>query len=322
MTDVSGTPAGLFEDQRLSNNGARDSFFEYLRYEKGASANTRLAYETDLGQFFDFLGGENALWHEVDSKMVYAFLAGLQEQKNAGRSTQARKAACIKAFYRYAEKKELIEKNPLVKMKAPKYKRGLPKPLRPLEMETMLEDDSGQSEFIQLRDKALLELMYSSGMRISEILRLDVSDIVDFSGKIRDSVVVTGKGNKQRTVFIGSYAKSALNDYLPLAGQRRASVEDLPTPLFINAQGSRLGRHGAIYVMKRRKYILKGDDKISPHAMRHSFATDLLNSGADIRHVQEMLGHSSISTTQNYTRVAKEKLQNTFRNCHPHAKKS
>jgi site-specific recombinase XerD len=305
----------------LSAEQVKNSFFDYLKYEKSVSLNTQLAYENDLTQFFNFLSSENISWLEVDPKMVYAFLSSIQEMKDVERSTQARKAACIKAFYLYAEKKELLEKNPLKKMKAPKYRRGLPKPLRPIELEDMLENDSGQSEFIQLRDKALLELMYSSGMRISEILGLNTEDIVDFSGKIRDSIAITGKGGKQRVVFIGSFAKVSLTSYLSLTTSvREKPSNESKSPLFINYLGRRLTRHGAVYIMKKRRLLLKGDDHISPHTMRHSFATDLLNSGADIRIVQEMLGHSSISTTQNYTKVAREKLQNTFRNCHPHAK--
>jgi len=313
----------------FSNEQVMEAFLGYLKYEKNVSINTQLAYENDISQFFDFLNRENILWNNVDSKIVYAFLGSRQDIRDIERSTLARKAACIKAFYHFLERKEYMEKSPVSKMRAPKYRRGLPKPLRPVELEKMLEDDSGQREFIQLRDKALLEMMYSSGMRISEILPLNTTDVFDFSGKIRDSVIITGKGGKQRVVFIGQYAREALNLYLSYLA-RMFSVKqtktaglkpDFESPLFVNFHGNRLSRHGAIYVMKKRKTLIKGDDRISPHAMRHTFATDMLNSGADIRIVQEMLGHSSISTTQNYTRVAREKLQNTFRNCHPHAKK-
>ncbi|MDH4261924.1 MAG: tyrosine-type recombinase/integrase [Spirochaetia bacterium] len=302
-----------------SNEQIREAFFNYLKYEKSVSLNTQLAYESDLNQFIDFLNIESMQWFEVDLKMVYGFLSKIQEEKSVERSTQARKAACIKAFYLFVEKKELIEKNPLKKMSAPKYRRGLPKPLKPIELEDMLEVDSGQSAFIQIRDRALLELLYSSGMRVSEILSLNVQDILDVSGKIRDSIFIRGKGGKERIVFIGSFAKDALNQYLIFSSHEQSQTNQ---PLFINHHRRRLTRHGAVYIIKRRKLILKGDDKISPHTMRHSFATDMLNSGADIRVIQEMLGHSSISTTQNYTKVAREKLQNTFRNCHPHAKKT
>ena len=310
------------DPHNLPDEQVKNLFFNYLKYEKSTSFNTCLAYENDLTQFFLFLKIECIEWYSVDSKVVYAFLSKIQKERDVVRSTQARKSASIKAFYRYAEKMGFIEKNPIQKMKAPKFRRPLPKPLRPIELEIMLEEDSGQSEFIQLRDKALLEVMYSSGMRISEVLPLNTSNILEFSGKIRDSIIITGKGGKQRVVFIGSLAKEALGKYLTYIYRGvDMKPENQDMPLFVNHQRNRLTRQGAVYVLKKRKFIMRGDDQISPHTMRHSFATDLLNSGADIRIVQEMLGHTSISTTQNYTKVAREKLQNTFRNCHPHAKK-
>jgi len=303
-----------------SNHKVLGCFLNYLKYEKSVSANTLLAYESDLNQFLNFLATEQMEWENVDPSFVYAFLSAIrQDDGGVQRSTQARKAASVKALYAYAEKSEFIEKNPLKKMKAPRYKRSLPRPLRPLELEHMLEDDSGQTEFIQLRDKALMEVMYSSGMRISEVLRLNRDDIFDMNQQAKESIAITGKGNKQRVVFIGSLARSAIKVYQEYISHNRLYTDDF-APLFINFKGGRLTRHGAIYIMKKRRSLLVGDESVSPHSLRHSFATDLLNSGADIRIVQEMLGHASISTTQNYTKVAREKLQNTFRQCHPHAK--
>jgi integrase/recombinase XerC len=315
-----------------------NDFFAYLKFDKNYSANTIAAYQNDIIQFADFLKKEQLDWNFVDIKNVYAFLGSLVshnggnlQNNSLARSSLARKSASIKALYQYAEKMEHIPKSPVQKMTSPRYKRPLPKPLRPLEMEKLLEDNSGQNKWIQTRDKALMELMYSSGMRISEILGLNVEDISGFSGNILDSIIVKGKGNKQRLVFIGSQAKTALIEYLSLRFETGfethseifpKKMDKTPEPLFINFHGRRITRQGAVFILKQRRYHLLGDKKISPHSLRHSFATDLLNSGAGIRIVQEMLGHSSISTTQNYTRVAREKLHNTYRQCHPHAKKN
>jgi site-specific recombinase XerD len=164
--------------------------------------------------------------------------------------------------------------------------------------------------------------MYSSGMRVSEVLNLRMSDVFTFDGDFCETIKVLGKGRKERIVFLGEKSLSALEQYLSVRNEvlanKNISIED---QVFLNYAGGALTRKGAGYILKRRKMFLGEEGNISPHALRHSFATDLLNSGADIRLVQEMLGHSSVSTTQNYTKVAKEKLRNTFWQCHPHAKK-
>ncbi|MDH4198767.1 MAG: tyrosine recombinase XerC [Spirochaetia bacterium] len=308
----------------MTRQETEKSFLEYLRYEKNSSPNTLLAYKTDIAQFFEFIDVEQILWQAIDVKTIYAFLGHILNHngKEIIRSSQARKAAAIKSFYRYSEKMGYLEINPIGKMRVPAGRRPLPKPLRPGEMETMLENNSGQNFWIQARDKALMELMYSSGMRISEILNLNIAHIFSSTGDISGSIVISGKGGKQRVVFIGNLAKTSLNNYLSLRSDLKKNEWVMSeAPLFTNYHGARITRKGAAYVLKKRRLNLIGDEKITPHALRHSFATDLLNSGADIRVVQEMMGHSSISTTQNYTKVAREKLQNTFRSCHPHAKK-
>lgn len=313
------------QGNRILFNEVLSLFLDYLRYEKNSSVHTQTAYETDLRQFGDFIQAECLDWYDVDHKVVYAFLSKMQSEKHVIRSSQARKAASIKALYAYADRMEYLEKNPLRKLRAAGYRRPLPRPVGPIDMEKILEDDSGQKEWIQTRDKALLEVMYSSGMRISEVLSLNCSDVIDSFGNILPSIVITGKGSKERVVFIGSQARQDLKSYLESRKElfllKKTGPGKMDDALFINFQGNRLTRRGAAYIFKKRKSGILGDEGITPHAMRHSFATDMLNSGADIRLVQEMLGHSNISTTQVYTHVAKEKLRNTFRQCHPHAKK-
>lgn len=294
---------------------ALDAFLRHLRVERALSEHTLEAYGNDISQWAGYLEKEGLLWQEADQKSVYSHISVLYHEKDVARSSQARKIASIKAFYSYAEKIGWIAKNPIKKLRAPRYKRPLPRPLRPLELEEMLEDDSGQAPWIQARDRAMLETMYSSGMRISELLTLDLSDVCDFSGAIYENIKIFGKGNKERVVFLGEKAREALLHWLKLRNER-ASCE----ALFVNHRGGRLSRRGAAYIMEQRKNHLGSEAPVSPHALRHSFATDLLNAGADIRSVQEMLGHTSVSTTQNYTHVAKERIRQTFWDCHPHAR--
>ncbi len=305
---------------------AMERFLEYLRVQKGYSTHTLEAYGKDLAQWADFLEAEGADWHQADPKLLIRFLSEMTGRLALTRSSQARKSATLKSFYRYAEKAGWLQRDPLNKFHSPKYKKPLPRPLRPLEMERMLEDDSGQKLWVQTRDKALMETIYSSGMRISEALSLQVEDVIDFQGGIYEAITVMGKGKKARTVFLGDKARSSLKEYILIrkAALERSKQTEKTGALFINYRGTALSRRGVTHLLKMRKASLnEGDVKenVTAHSFRHSFATDLLNSGADIRVVQEMLGHASVSTTQNYTHVAREKIQWTFRNCHPHAKK-
>jgi len=301
-----------------------DSFYNYLEFEKHYSVHTLDAYRNDLIQWVEYIEREKIEWTTVEQQSVYSFLSELRSEKGISKSSQARKTASLKSFYSYCERNDIIEKNTLKKLRSPKYHRSLPKPLRPIEMEMYLEDGTDQQPWIQIRDRAILEVLYSSGMRISEMLPLNTEEVVEINGRITESVVIKGKGGKERVVFFGARAKEALEFYLEVRPDvlKNVAEENMDkTPLFINYRGKRLSRRGATYILKKRKSLILSNDEVSPHTLRHSFATDMLNSGADIRIVQEMLGHSSVSTTQNYTHVAKERIQNTFWNCHPHAKK-
>ena len=257
----------------------------------------------------------------------------LSQEKNIGKVSQARATSVLKSFYRFCEMQKIIEENPFKGLRAPRYKKGLPKPIKAVELEILLEGTSDErsktSSYIETRDIALWEAMYSSGLRISEILSLEPEHIIE-SGigsenfQIKDSIRVLGKGNKNRVVFIGSKAKAALKKYLILRYRLQRCQKQSQgrvNALFLNTKGGALTRRGANYILKKRLQRLELPRNYSSHSLRHSFATDLLNSGADLRHIQEMLGHSSISTTQNYTHVAIEKLQDIFWKAHPHAKK-
>ncbi|HRP70319.1 MAG TPA: tyrosine-type recombinase/integrase, partial [Turneriella sp.] len=239
---------------------------------------------------------------------VCAFLGTLRtREKVLERRSQARKLSALKTFYNFLEKRSLIAKNPTRTLKAARYKRLLPRPLRPIELERLLDDPVDDEEhFTGMRDKALWETIYSSGMRISEALSLSVTPF-SFS-VIPDEITVTGKGSKDRVVYFGKCARQAITEYLPLRSAVLSRLKKQSDALFLNFKATPLTRRGAHYLIQKRARALGLATRVTPHTLRHSFATDLLNEGANIRHVQEMLGHASVSTTQNYTHVAKERL--------------
>jgi len=293
-------------------------FAEFLESEQNASANTREAYARDLGQWFAFLENEGIANAEISGEDVYAFIGSLKNRDQAlERRTQARKLSAIKSFFRFLERRKLISNNPTRSLKAARYKRLLPRPLRPLELEALLDDGVNDS-FTGLRDKALWETIYSSGMRVSEALSLDISRFSP--DHVPEELTIMGKGSKARVVYLGRAARETLAEYLPVRADQLYRQAKTTKALFINAKGTALTRRGAHYLIKKRINLLGLDVRVSPHSLRHSFATDLLNAGADIRHVQEMLGHASVSTTQNYTQVAKERLFDVYRKAHPHGR--
>lgn len=296
-------------------------FLNYLEAERNAAVNTREAYARDLAQWFDFLEREAIADTDVTGEDVYAFLGTLKiREKGLERRSQARKLSAIKSFYAFLFKRGHADKNPTRRLKAARYKRLLPRPLRPVELEKLLEDNIGDAEkFAHIRDRALWETLYSSGMRISEALSLDLTFIS--TEHIPDEIKVRGKGGKDRVVYIGAAARQALIEYLPHRADILYRLKKSTPSLFINFKGTSLTRRGAYYLIKKRVAALELDHRITPHSLRHSFATDLLNGGANIRHVQEMLGHASVSTTQNYTQVAKERLFDIYRKAHPHGKR-
>lgn len=296
-----------------------DSFLDHLKHLKEASEHTIEAYGADISGFAGYLEEHEINWQQAGQKDVYAYIS-TDENLNLQNSTRARKIAAIKSFYRYMLMQGLLEKNPFDKMRSPRYKRNLPHPVRAVDLERFLEDDARGSDTLELRDRALFELIYSTGMRISEALSLAVEDITD-SEVVYRRLTISGKGRKERVVFIGSAAANALSAYLDIRAQllkRAAGGEN--RVLFLNSKGGPLTRRGAAYILEKRRLKLGIKTEFTPHSLRHSFATDILNNGGQIRHVQEMLGHSSISTTQNYTAVARERLRDTYRLAHPHAR--
>lgn len=280
-----------------------NDFLDYLRSEKGLSVNTVIAYKTDLLAFSSFLKKN---WENIQEEDVLAFLAFLQNQSYAS-SSICRMLVTIKVFFKFLKKEKVLQKDLALFLQTPKIWQLIPEVLQIDEVERLLKTPIPDS-VDGARDKAILELLYATGMRVSELCQLNILDLHDTFAKVK------GKGNKERIVPVGKCAIEAVDHYL--ANYRKDSKQE-NLPLFVNSKGKRITR---MYVWKQVKMYasLAGIKKsISPHTLRHSFATHLLENGADLRLIQDMLGHADIGTTDRYTHVSAAKLKNAFSNFHP-----
>jgi len=279
-------------------------FLSALRLERGLSEATVSAYRRDLGQYVAHLEGR-----EPNAEAVSLFIRSLIE---LAPSTVARKLAALRTFHRFLVAEDLSSEDPTALIETPRRPRSLPKALTISEVELLLQaPDAGSAR--GRRDRALLELIYGTGARVSEVTALDQLDL-DLEG---GSVLLTGKGDKQRVVPFGRYARAAITAYLPDRLALRRPGGDSGA-VFLNQRGGRLTRQG-VWTIVRRQAQRAGlpVDRVSPHVLRHSAATHMVEGGADLRSVQEMLGHASISTTQVYTRVSPGHLLEVYATCHP-----
>lgn len=297
-----------------------DSYKYFLQVEKNASPHTVQSYQKDIFQFIDFLAKELAIPdtqikpNQVNHLILRAYLAELKVLGLA-RTSIARKLAAIRSFYRYLCREEVLETNPLKSVSTPKLEKYLPSFLYREEMECLL-DAPNVTTVLGKRDKALLELFYATGIRVSELVGLDVGDLDTGLEYIR----VMGKGMKERVVPVGSYALKALQVYLTVAKPLLTNGKTKGGgPLFVNNKGQRITDRGIRYVVAKYIKIASINKQVSPHTLRHSFATHLLDAGADLRTVQELLGHVKMSTTQIYTHVTKERLKQVYTKAHPRA---
>jgi tyrosine recombinase XerC len=293
-----------------------NAFLRYLRAERNYSPHTAAAYECDLREFLDFweseFPGRVMTPGGVDRRAIRRFLAWLHDREFASRSI-ARKLACLKSFFRYMRKMHVIASNPAATVVSPKLERRLPRTLDEGSV-TRLMDQPDRSKTDGARDAALLEILYSSGIRLSELIGLRVADIDFGNGTIK----VTGKGSKQRIIPFGAKARSALQAYLavrPLLASRGSGAANA----FLSARGKPMSPKGVNRLMNRYIGMVSEIEKRSPHILRHTFATHLLNRGADLRAVKELLGHESLSTTQMYTHVSVEHLRKVYAQAHPKA---
>ncbi|HWI51062.1 MAG TPA: site-specific tyrosine recombinase XerD [Symbiobacteriaceae bacterium] len=288
-------------------------FINYLSVERGLAINTLESYGRDLRQYSEFLetDDESAL-DSVSRNTIVNYLLYLQSQGKAT-ATIARRLAALKAFYQFLVREKRIGSDPTANLESPKLEKRLPKVLSVTEVERLLaQPDAGQAAGV--RDRAMLELLYATGIRVSELVSLDVTDVNLEMGYIKCS----GKGSKERIVPLGSLAIQSCREYL--SGARTRLVREREElALFVNHHGHRLTRQGFWKIVKKYAEDAKIEKEITPHTLRHSFATHLLENGADLRSVQEMLGHADISTTQIYTQVTRGRIKEVYAKAHPRA---
>lgn len=295
-----------------------DGFLHYLMVEKNASPHTLRGYQQDLFQGLDFFARKldkpdyRITPGDIDRSLLRAFLAELQSQ-GFSRSTVARKLAAWRSFLRYLAREGALDNNPASLVSAPKGERRLPKFLYADQCRALVEAPPLNNP-LGCRDRALLETLYATGIRVSELVALNLEDVNLDSALVK----VTGKGAKERVVFLGSFAVRALREYLA-TGRPVLATKSSGEALFLNCWGGRLSARGVRKIMDKYVNQLSLNLKVSPHVLRHSFATHLLDRGADLRAVQELLGHVRLSTTQVYTHVTREKLKEVYRRAHPRA---
>ncbi|MBE3590247.1 MAG: tyrosine recombinase XerC [Firmicutes bacterium] len=304
-----------------------EGFLDHLRAERGASPHTLAAYRRDLIQFFEVLGvgprPEARVLGAVQAAAVRHYLASLQESGYARKSV-GRKIAAVRSFFRYLVREGVLAANPAKAVATPKQGRPLPRVLNEPEAEALVEAPSGDDP-LSLRDRAILETLYASGVRVAELAGLSLGDLDLSLGFAR----VTGKGGRERLVPLGSEAIAAIDRYMrlgrpALAARRRAAAVGSGAradgeALFLNHRGRRLSDRGIRDIVQRYAPRLLPGRRVTPHTFRHSFATHLLDHGADLRSVQEWLGHANLSTTQIYTHVTRARLRQVYRDAHPRA---
>ena len=302
-----------------------DRITQYLKHlELGlhASPQTIRCYRTDLREFESFFAGSTPgrrapRLAAVDHLAVRAYLTFLHN-RGVSRATVARKLACLRSFFRHLLELGVVSRNPGLMVSTPRLERRLPHPMSEGEVESLLDSAFGSGPR-DARDRAILELLYASGIRVGELVRADLGDL-EMSGPEGGMLRVFGKGKKERLVPVGSKAVTALRAYLPARGRLvtvRPGRSFDRDALFLNARGGRLTDRSVRRILDTRLHRAAVLRKVSPHSLRHSFATHMLNAGADLRSIQELLGHASLSTTQKYTGVSTRRLLQVYQDAHP-----
>lgn len=296
-------------------------FLDYLKYEKNFSNYTIINYEEDLKKFNDFLVIKKVNdINKIDYNLIREYLSylhnhkSLKQKKGYSKKTISRNISALRSFFKYMLKKEIIKDNPILLISNPKLDKTLPKFLYNEELEQILNIPD-TNDIIGIRDALILEMFYATGIRVSELSHLKIDDI-DFSNK---KIKVFGKGSKERIVLYGERCNKLLNKYIKVS--RCKLIKDNIPYLFINKKGKRLDENNIRLIIKDILNKSGLNIKLTPHVLRHTFATDLLNNGADLRTVQELLGHENLKTTEIYTHVTNDRLKQVYINCHPRAKK-
>ncbi|MBI2829847.1 MAG: site-specific tyrosine recombinase XerD [Chloroflexi bacterium] len=296
-----------------------ERFLNYLALERGLTGNTRAAYRNDLVQLMQFITGDASRrsvmpsWAVLNRQMILGYMLDLKERGYSA-TTVARKIAAAKSFFRFMTAEGQLKENPIRDVQSPKIGKPLPKPISLPQVLQLIEQTDKSPTADGKRDKAMLELLYASGMRVSELVALDLGDVNCEAGHVR----CFGKGRKERIIPIHNRAVAAIRSYLSDARPSLAH-EASKEALFLNQRGGRLTRQGFWQILK--EYVKKANlvPNITPHTLRHSFATHMLSGGADLRSVQELLGHANISTTQVYTQLTTEHVREAYRKAHPRA---
>ncbi|MCR4394512.1 MAG: site-specific tyrosine recombinase XerD [Dehalococcoidales bacterium] len=298
-----------------------ENFLKYLVAEKGFSKNTEEAYRNDLYQLMSFAEAEASKrgmipsWENFSRQDVLSYMLNLKEKKYAS-TTLARKIAAAKSFFKFLTEEHVIQQNPTENIASLRVGRALPKPISVEQARRLLDEPAKYSTPEAKRDRAMLELLYASGMRVSELVSLNVGDVDLAGGFVR----CFGKGHKERMIPIYPRAAQSIQIYLNEARPYLLQNKSDEKALFLNVRGERLTRQGLWQILKGYARAAKIEAEVTPHTLRHSFATHMLNGGADLRMVQELLGHANISTTQVYTHLTSEHVRRTYEKSHPRAK--
>jgi integrase/recombinase XerD len=295
---------------------ALDEFLDFLAVEKGASSNTIAAYKNDLQQLADFIGtnGSNS-WAALGRSTIQDFILDLK-QRGYTETSVARKVAAVRSFFAFLAAEGSVPSNPTEGLSSPRVGKSLPKAITPNEVDELLEQPSRRATPEAKRDRAMLEILYATGMRVTELVSLDVENLnLDPRSPY---VRCLGKGAKERTIPIHDQALEVLMDYLEEGRPSLVRNRD-ETALFLNRRGERLTRQGFWLILKGYAKSANLSADITPHTLRHSFATHMLRGGMPLRNVQEMLGHANISTTQVYTHLDNEHMREVYERAHPRA---
>ncbi len=296
-----------------------NDFLEFLSVEKGASTNTIAAYRNDLGQLEEFINAKrdsaSIEWGGIQQDIILDYILDLKSHSYA-EATVARKVAAVKSFFTFLQAEGQLKSNPTEALASPKVGKTLPKPLTVQEIDELLEQPARRTTPEARRDRAMLELMYATGLRVTELVSLDLKDVQQ--DVENPHVRLVGKGNRERQLPLFDTAAQEVVEYIKTARLRLVGNRK-ETALFVNRRGERLTRQGFWLILKGYAAAAGIDGRVTPHTLRHSFATHMLRGGMDIHKVQELLGHANISTTQVYTQVSREHIRETYESAHPRA---
>lgn len=306
----------------FSTRSLVEEFLEHLDLGRGLSHHTLRGYRNDLERFLRFLveylgtAEPELRLEQVEPSTVRAFL-GAMTREGLSKRSQARALSAVRSAFRHACREGLLGKNPAASVRTPKQEKTLPRHLRPGEIETLLETEAAEGLYA-VRDRALLELLYATGLRVGEVVSLDWADL-DLEARVSR---VLGKGGKERMVPFGKPAAGALEAWRQVWPEQRQKYtgEEVDDPVFLNTRGARLGDRSVRRIVDQTAIAAGVAEHVHPHTLRHTFATHLLEEGADLRTIQELLGHSSLATTQRYTHVDIDRLLRVYRETHPKAK--